>query len=117
MIRINLVSGERKAAKAAGRTFELGQKVTAAGSSILLITALLVGWRYWALGQREAQMGRDIEASHREEQRLAEVLGELRGELAEGRVVFGEQGQQLVGWAHQARAVLPTFGDRHRAVG
>ena len=77
MIRINLVSGERKAAKAAGRTFELGQKVTAAGSSLLLITALLVGWRYWALGQREAQMGRDIEASHREEQRLAEVLKQV----------------------------------------
>jgi type IV pilus assembly protein PilN len=77
MIRINLVSGERKAAKSAGRTFELGQKVTVAGSSIVLITALLVGWRYWTLGQQESQMGRDIDAARREEQRLEEVLKQV----------------------------------------
>ena len=73
MIRINLVAGERRAAKArAARAFKLGQKMTVAGSLILVLTALGIGWRYWALGQTAAQIERDIDAARREEQRLAE---------------------------------------------
>ena len=31
------------------------------GSLILLLAALFVGWRYWALGQEAAQVERDID--------------------------------------------------------
>ena len=48
MIRINLLAGERRAVKSAGRSFDIGQKVTVIGSLILLVTVLLVGWRYWS---------------------------------------------------------------------
>jgi type IV pilus assembly protein PilN len=77
MIRINLIPGERRAAKGPARTFDLAQKITVAGSLILLVTALLVGWRYWMLDQRERQLGSDIESARREEQRLGEVLKQV----------------------------------------
>ena len=77
MIRINLIAGERRVAKAAGRSFDFAQKITLVGSLILVLTALLVGWRYWSLSQREAQMLADIEAARREESRLTEVLKQV----------------------------------------
>jgi type IV pilus assembly protein PilN len=77
MIRINLVAGERRAAKAPGKTFQIGQKVTVAGSLLLVITALGVGWRFWANRQAEAQMTEDIAAARREETRLSEVLKQV----------------------------------------
>ena len=77
MIRINLIAGERRVAKAAGRSFDVAQKITLVGSLILVLTALLVGWRYWSLSQREAQMLADIEAARREESRLTEVLKQV----------------------------------------
>lgn len=84
MIRINLVAGERRAAKAAGRSFQIGQKITLAGSVILLATVLLLGWRYWAVTQHEAQLARDIDAGRREEARLAEVLKQVAEFEAQG---------------------------------
>ncbi|HXG88404.1 MAG TPA: PilN domain-containing protein [Vicinamibacterales bacterium] len=77
MIRINLVAGERRAAKPAGRSFQIGQKITVAGSLILLLTLLLLGWRYWVTDQHEKQLAADIEAARREESRLAEVLRQV----------------------------------------
>jgi type IV pilus assembly protein PilN len=77
MIRINLVAGERRAAKSTTRRFDLGQKITVAGSLIVLVTVLLIGWRYWALGQRETTLGNDIDNAKREEARLAEVLKQV----------------------------------------
>jgi type IV pilus assembly protein PilN len=77
MIRINLVPGERRPLKGAKGAWNVGQKVTLAGSLVLMIATLLVGWRYWSLGEQEAQMTRDIEAARREETRLAEVLKQV----------------------------------------
>ena len=77
MIRINLIAGQRRAAKAPGKTFQIGQKVTVAGSLLLVITALGIGWRFWANRQAEAQMTADIAAARREETRLAEVLKQV----------------------------------------
>ena len=77
MIRINLIAGERRAAKAPGRTFQIGQKVTVAGSLLLVITALGVGWRFWANREAEAQTTEDIVAARREETRLSEVLKQV----------------------------------------
>ena len=77
MIRINLIAGERRAAKTEGRTFQIGQKVTVLGSMLLLVTALGLSWRYWANMQAEEQMAQDIAAARREEARLAEVLKQV----------------------------------------
>ncbi len=77
MIRINLLAGERRAAKASGRSFQIGQKITVVGSLLLVLTAVLVGWRYWSLTQQKAQYVADIDAARREEARLGEVLKQV----------------------------------------
>jgi type IV pilus assembly protein PilN len=77
MIRINLVAGERRGTTAASRSFDLGQKMTVIGSLIVLVTVLLIGWRYWALGQQEAQLAADFDSARREEARLGEVLKQV----------------------------------------
>ena len=77
MIRINLIAGERRAAKAPAKTFEIGQKVTVAGSLLLVLTVAGIGWRFWANRQAEQQMVADIESARREETRLSEVLKQV----------------------------------------
>lgn len=80
MIRVNLLatSAERKKAAAPGITFDSAQRVALAGGLILVLAVAFVGWRYWALGQEAAQVERDIEAQRREEQRLVQVINEVR---------------------------------------
>jgi type IV pilus assembly protein PilN len=79
MIRINLLTSERRAAKVTvSRGFEAGQKMMILGSLILLLTGAALGWRYWSLGQQAAQIEADIEAAMREEQRLQEILRQVR---------------------------------------
>ena len=78
MIRINLLATERHTAKAASKGFEAGQKMMILGSLILLLTAAALGWRYWSLGQQAAQLEAEIEQATREEQRLQEILRQVR---------------------------------------
>jgi type IV pilus assembly protein PilN len=78
MIRINLLTSERKTAKAVSRGFEPGQKMMVLGSLILLLAVLGLGWRYWSLGQQAAQIESDIAAQLREEQRLQEILRQVQ---------------------------------------
>ncbi len=77
MIRINLTEGERRIAKSVGRPMQVGQKMTVASSFILIITMLLIGWRFWSIQNQQAQLARDLDAARREEQRLSEVLNQL----------------------------------------
>ena len=65
MIRINLLATERKVAKAASPGMQAGQKMMVIGSLVLVVTLAVLGWRYWALGQQEAQTKRDIDAANR----------------------------------------------------
>ncbi len=77
MIRINLVS-ERKAVKAVSKGFQAGQKITVIGSLLVVLMLVGIGWRYWAIGQQEAQVARDVAAAQREELRLAEILKQVQ---------------------------------------
>lgn len=77
MIRINLLA-ERRTVKAVSKGFEAGQKITVIGSLLLVLTLVGVGWRYWAVGQQQAQVTREVEAAKREEQRLAEILKQVQ---------------------------------------
>lgn len=76
MIRINLLA-ERRIVKAVSKGFQAGQKITVIGSLLLVLTLVGVGWRYWAIGQQEAEVAREIAAAQREEQRLAEILKQV----------------------------------------
>ena len=93
MIRINLLATERRAAKAAAPGMQTGQKLMVIGSLLLVLTVAMIGWRYWALGQEEAQVAREIEAANREEARLQEILRQVqefenRRKLLEARVAL-----------------------------
>ncbi len=78
MIRINLLATERRTVAAASKGFEPGQKMMVLGSLILLLAVAGLGWRYWSLGQQAAQIEADIEAQLREEQRLSEILRQVK---------------------------------------
>jgi hypothetical protein len=63
------------------------------GSLIVVVTIALLGWRYWSLGQKDAQVAREIDTATREEQRLQEVLKQVaefenRKNLLEARVAL-----------------------------
>lgn len=94
MIRINLLATERKTARAAAApAMQAGQKMMVIGSLLLVLTVAGIGWRFWALGQEEAQIARQIEAEQREEARLQEILKQVeefqaRRKLLEARVAL-----------------------------
>ncbi len=70
MIRINLLAVERKAAKAGPTGFKSGQKLTIACTAILLVGAVLIGWRYWTVQQESAKLDKDIADAQTETSRL-----------------------------------------------
>lgn len=93
MIRINLLATERRSAKAGSAGLQAGQKMMVIGSLILVLTAVGVGWRYWALGQQKADIVREIESARREEARLQEILKQVqefesRRKMLESRVAL-----------------------------
>lgn len=79
MIRINLIGEAHRSSTRAGNRMPLGQKVTLAGCFIVMVTTMMVGWRWWAVGEVETQLSRQVDVARREEQRLT---GEVR-QLAE----------------------------------
>ena len=91
MIRINLLATERRGAKAAAPGIQAAQKMVVIGSLILILTVAILGWRFWTLGQQEAQVKREIESAQREEARLQEILKQVtefenRRKLLQARV-------------------------------
>ena len=94
MIRINLLASERKAAKkAAGGVALAGHKLTVACSAILIVTALLVGWRYWTLQRESADLDKAIADAQQETTRLHSIIAQVQ--------TFEQQKAQL-----QQRVVL-----------
>ena len=77
MIRINLLAAERRQARSVPKGLVLAQKMTVIGSLILVLAALGLGWRYWALGQMAATTERQLNEARREEQRLAGILKQV----------------------------------------
>lgn len=79
MIRINLVA-ERRPVDRGPSAFRLddAKKIALAGSLIVLLAFAYAGWSYWSLDQRAQQVERDIEAARVEEQRLIQVISEVR---------------------------------------
>ena len=77
MIRINLAGSERPESKSSGRVRQIGQKVTLAGTLILIVTSLMVGWRHRTIGQTESQLASDGNGARRDEAQLAAVLKQV----------------------------------------
>ncbi len=78
MIKINLLAGERKAAKKSKVPFQIGQQLTAVCALILLVAAGLIAWRYYTLTQQSTQLDADIATAQQETQRLRSVIQQVQ---------------------------------------
>jgi len=77
VIKINLLTGERQVKKVTA-PFEAGQKLTVACSLILLLAAMVVGWRFWTLRQGSAQLDAAISEAQAETARLHSIIGQVQ---------------------------------------
>lgn len=77
MIRINLLGVERQKAKKAP-VLDVGQRLTAVCSLILVGTAVGVGWWYWSLASASALVNADIASAQQEVAQLQSVLAEVQ---------------------------------------
>jgi type IV pilus assembly protein PilN len=92
MIRINLLAVEREAKKKKA-TFQAGQKVTLACGLILVLTAGVVGWRFWVTSRESSQLDDEISKAQAETSRLHGIIQQVQA--------FEQQKAQL-----QQRVVL-----------
>ena len=76
MIRINLLGGERQVKKKA-IAFDIGQRLTLACSLTLVLSAGGIGFWYWSLQQRSAQVDADIARAQQEQLRLQSIIREV----------------------------------------
>jgi type IV pilus assembly protein PilN len=88
MIRINLIAGEREKPKRRSAGFDIGQKVTLVCSLILVATVLGIGWWWWALDRKQAQLTSETAEAERETARLKTILAQV--------ATFDKQKQQLL---------------------
>lgn len=77
MIRINLLTVERKAKKA-GSALLVGQKITIGCSIILIVAALFVGWKYWTVQQESARLDTEIAEARQEKARLQSIIKQVQ---------------------------------------
>jgi type IV pilus assembly protein PilN len=76
MIRINLLSSERKKT-ARAPVFDVAARMTLACGLVLAAAAGGIGWWYWSLSQEEAAVERDIAAAQQEVARLRPIIAEV----------------------------------------
>lgn len=74
MIHINLLAVERERAKKPAAGLQAGQKITIGCSLILILSGLLIGWRYVAVSRDSAQLETDIVRAQEETTRLRSVI-------------------------------------------
>jgi len=77
MIRINLLAAERAQVKKK-LPFQAGQKLIVAGSLILVLALLSIGWRYWSLGRQSTQLDADIASAQQERTRLQSIIEKVQ---------------------------------------
>lgn len=96
MIRINLLAVERHRTKKAGRSFDLGQKLTVMCSLLLVVTGLLIGWWYWTLNEQSTRLDAELASARQETVRLNAIIRQVqafdqRKATLEQRVALIEQ--------------------------
>jgi type IV pilus assembly protein PilN len=77
VIRINLLTTEKKAAKKAV-AFDLSKQVTAVCGLILVLAGGVVGWRFWLIRGAAAQMDAEIASAEKETARLHSVIVQVQ---------------------------------------
>jgi len=87
MIKINLLSVERKAVARKTFAFQDAQKITIGCTALVIATVLFIGWRYWKVGQDSVRLDAEITAAQKEAVRLSSLINQVQ--------VFEQQKTQL----------------------
>jgi type IV pilus assembly protein PilN len=77
MIRINLLGTERQKTRKAP-SFDLGQRLTAVCSLILVTAVVGIGWWYWSLTSEAARLETEIAVRQAEAARLQSLLADVQ---------------------------------------
>ena len=77
MIRVNLLNNDRQAARKKFR-FGAGHRLAAGCSVILVAAGLYVGWRYWAIGARSAELDREIASAQQQTIQLRTIIAQVQ---------------------------------------
>jgi type IV pilus assembly protein PilN len=77
LIRINLLTVERKAARRK-IAFDPSRQITAVCTVVLVLAGLAIGWRYWRVSHDAAQVDSSITAAQQETQRLHTVIVQVQ---------------------------------------
>jgi type IV pilus assembly protein PilN len=77
MIKINLLSVERKAAKKKV-AFQSGQKITVGCTLILVGAALFIGWRYLSLNRDSVRLDEEVASAQQETTRLHSIISQVQ---------------------------------------
>ena len=102
MIRINLLTGERRKTT---RTpaFDVATRITVACGLVLVASASGVGWWYWSLREETAAVEQEIVAAQQEVARLKPIIAEVsRFEAQRQRL---QQRVQLIGQLRKGQGV------------
>jgi type IV pilus assembly protein PilN len=77
MIKINLLGVERQKVK---KKFSIpvGQQLTIGCALILVLAAIVVGWRYWSLATQSAKLDADIASAQGETARLHSIIVQVQ---------------------------------------
>jgi type IV pilus assembly protein PilN len=76
MIRINLLSGERKKATRTS-AFNIGTRITVACGLVIVLAVSGIGWWYWSLSQEAAAVEAEVMAAQQEVTRLRPIIAEV----------------------------------------
>ena len=76
MIRINLLGGERQVKKKA-IAFDIGRRITALCSVLLVLTAVGIGYWYYSLRQRSTELDAEILSAQHEQTRLQSIIRDV----------------------------------------
>jgi type IV pilus assembly protein PilN len=77
VIRINLLAGERKAAKKKV-VFDATHQLTAICAGIMLLGGAAIGWRYWVVQADSARIDQELAAAQQETTRLHSVIAQVQ---------------------------------------
>src|SRR5262245_5376787 len=78
MIKVNLLSADRRRVPRKRSAIPVGQKLTVSCSLILLSAALLIGWRYRTISGQSRQLDQEIETAQKETTRLHSIIGQVQ---------------------------------------
>lgn len=77
MIRINLLTSERQRPKKK-LAFDVGQKLAAACSLVLILAGLFIAWRYWTIQRDSKDLDDQIATAQREKSRLNSIIQQVQ---------------------------------------